>query len=152
MIENKFSPLFYQMAANYNGVKVLLSLLSFKRTDVNSNLIINFIMKNFIKLLNSSISIALCKALITKCNECQSYIIIKNHIFEMLLTTHPSLLFSEDYMQIIVQILEDWGLDTCIKLSQFLIKDICNFTKYSISLLSLFKCVKQFDLCVSIHI
>lgn len=128
MVEHKIAPYFQKLVLSEHGVSVMLALLSVSDFKVKSKILLKFLLCNFPSLCVSSNSALLCKALVSKCVNSDPNNLLKRILIRKILPSFNSLILNEISNVLLVQMLEDWGINECDPIIQIIYQNFVTFS------------------------
>lgn len=129
VIGNYLSPYYMYLAFHEHGINVLLAHLNMINLKDKDARITKFICDNILELCRGGTSILLCNALISKfAVEENDLRLHKHRILKLLKSRCHDLIRDEVSSNMIIKILEEWGLDFCKCLTSTIAS---NFMAYS---------------------
>lgn len=148
MIEKLLYPHFSRLTFNENGIKVLVALLSVLNFSKTDSLIISHIFQNYSQLAINNNSIILCKVLITKCSAMNSKV-LKSKLLSTLNSSLHSLLLSQNSSTLLIEMLDCWGLKTCLNLTQTIFNNFIFYSTHPVSSAVVVKFLEVLEIYVS---
>lgn len=148
-IEKRLSHLYKYLSSNEHGINVLFAIIAIVNYENKDVLIIKFIIDNLLDLARDSNANILCSAIVTKLSSENCAKLHKQNFLKKLKPLFYDLVVNEYSSSLIVQILEEWGLEDCEFFINILFQNFINYALNPFSSLVIQKIILMLEICVS---